>query len=85
MNSGGRSRNIRGPDDSGGEGMATISPEEARANIIAAYERQHQAGVTALSSAIERVKATKTTDAKAKTVSVPKPSLAELLLAVREE
>jgi len=65
--------------------MKTISPERARTNIIAAYERQHQTGVTALSSAIERVKATKTTGAKAKTVFVPKPSLAELLLAGGEE
>jgi hypothetical protein len=66
-----------------------IAPEQARANIIAAYERQHQEGVNALSAAIERVKATKATvvkkDAKAETVSDSKPSLAELLLFVREE
>jgi hypothetical protein len=64
--------------------MKTISPEQARANIIAAYERQHQEGVSALSSAIERVKGTKT-DAKAETVSGSKPTLASLLLAGCEE
>ena len=32
----------------------TVSPEQARANIIAAYEKQHREGVDGLSSAIER-------------------------------
>ena len=45
---------------------------------------QHREGVDALSSAIDRVKGTKT-DAKAESVSEPKPSLASLLLAGREE
>jgi predicted transcriptional regulator len=66
-----------------------ISPEEARANIVAAYTKQHEEAVGALSSAIERVKGTKTTvvkeDTKAEAVSDSKPSLASLLLAVREE
>jgi hypothetical protein len=64
--------------------MTTISPEQARANIIGAYERQHQEGVNALSAAIEQVKGTKA-DATAETVSDSKPSLAQLLLAGREE
>jgi hypothetical protein len=55
-----------------------ISPEQARANIIAAYAKEHEAGVSALSSAIERVKGTKT-DAKAKAEQAPKPTLADLL------
>ncbi len=33
-----------------------ISPEEARANIIATYTKEHQEGVHALTSAIDRVK-----------------------------
>jgi hypothetical protein len=61
-----------------------ISPEEARANIIAAYTKEHEAGVSALSLAIERVKGAKTED-KTKTVSDLKSSLAELLLAGSEE
>jgi hypothetical protein len=61
-----------------------ISPEQARANIIAAYTKEHEAGVSALSSAIERVKGAKTED-KTKTVSDLKPSLAEPLLAGSEE
>jgi hypothetical protein len=64
--------------------MKTIDPEEARANIVAAYTKQHEEAVSALSSAIERVKGTKA-DAKAETVSDPKPLLAELLLARSEE
>jgi hypothetical protein len=73
-------------DDCGTDGnMRTISADEAKVNIVRAYERQHQESVDAISAAIERVKATKTTDAKAKSVSVPKPSLAELLLAGGEE
>jgi len=57
-----------------------ISPEEARANIIATYTKEHQEGVYALTSAIDRVKGAKTDD-KTKTVSELKPSLASLLLA----
>jgi hypothetical protein len=64
--------------------MTTISPEKARANIIAAYTKQHSEGVDALTSAIDRVKGAKTED-KTKTVSDLKPSLAELLLAGSEE
>jgi hypothetical protein len=64
--------------------MTTISPEQARANIIAAHTKQHKETVDGLSSAIERVKGTKA-DGKAKSVSVPKPSLADLLLAESEE
>ena len=55
-----------------------ISPEEARANIIAAYTKEHQAGVSALSSAIDRVKGAQTED-KAKAEQAPKPTLADLL------
>jgi hypothetical protein len=64
--------------------MKTTSAKQARANIIAAYEPQHREGVSALSSAIERAKATGK-DAKAETMSESKPSLASLLLAVQEE
>jgi hypothetical protein len=64
--------------------LKTISAEQSRANIIAADEKQHREGVDAFSSAIDRVKGTKT-DAKAESVSEPKPSLASLLLAGREE
>jgi hypothetical protein len=66
--------------DSGDKNMTTISPEKARANIIAAYTKQHEEAVSALSSAMERMKGTKTED-KTETVSDLKPSLAELLLA----
>jgi len=62
--------------------MTTISPEQARANIIAAHTKQHKEAVDEL--AIERVKGTKA-DGKAQSVSVPKPSLADLLLAESEE
>jgi hypothetical protein len=55
-----------------------IAPEQARANIIAPYERQHREGVSALTSAIDRVKAAKTED-KAKAEQAPKPTLADLL------
>jgi hypothetical protein len=55
-----------------------IAPEQARANIIAAYERQHNAGVNALTSAIDRVKGANTED-KAKAEQTPKPTLADLL------
>jgi hypothetical protein len=75
--------------DSGGKSMTTISPEKARANIIAAYTKQHNEGVDALSAAIDRVKGTKATvvkeDTKAEAVSDSKPSLASLLLAGRDE
>ncbi len=64
--------------------MKTISPEQARANILAAYERPHNEGVNVLSSAIERVKAAKT-DAKAETEHASKPTLASLLLAGAKE
>jgi hypothetical protein len=64
--------------------MKTISSEEARANVIAAYTKEHNAGVNALTSTIDRVKGAKTED-KTKTVSGLKPSLAELLLAGSEE
>jgi riboflavin biosynthesis pyrimidine reductase len=67
----------------------TVSADQARKNVVAAYEHQHKAGVDALSSAIDRVKASKTAepkkDAKAETVSDSKPSLASLLLAAGEE
>ena len=71
-------------EDYGDKGMKKISPEQARPNIIAAYEKRHREGVDALSSAIDRVKGTKT-DAKAETVSHSKPSLASLLLAIYEK
>jgi hypothetical protein len=71
-------------DDSGCKGMTTISSEQARANIIAAYTKEHNAGVNALTSAIDRMTGAKTED-KTKTVSDLKPSLAELLLAGSEE
>lgn len=61
-----------------------VSPEQARANIVAAYERQHEAGVDVLSAAIDRVKGSKTDD-KAETEQVSKPTLADLLLAESEE
>jgi hypothetical protein len=35
----------------------TVSADQARKNVVAAYEHQHKAGVDALSSAIDRVKA----------------------------
>jgi hypothetical protein len=60
--------------------MTTISPEQARANIIAAYTKEHEPGVHALSSAIERVKGAKT---EGKTQTVSDSNLAELLLAGR--
>jgi uncharacterized Ntn-hydrolase superfamily protein len=34
--------------------MRTISAEQARENVVKAYERQHQEGVNALSAALER-------------------------------
>jgi hypothetical protein len=64
--------------------MKTVTPEQARRNIIAAYTKQHNETVSALSAAIERVKGTKT-DAKSETVSNPKLSLAELLLEASQE
>jgi hypothetical protein len=64
-------------DDYGDEGMKAISAEQSRANIIASDEK-HREGVDALSSAIDRAKKT---DAKAESVSEPKPLLASLLLA----
>jgi hypothetical protein len=57
--------------------MTTISPEQARANIIAAYTKEHEPGVHALSSAIERVKGAKT-EGKTQTVSDLKPGGAAL-------
>jgi hypothetical protein len=77
-------RDAGAADDSAFKVMKAVPPGQTRANIIAAYTKQHQEGVNALTAAIERVKSTKT-DGKAETASVPKPSLAELLLAVREE
>lgn len=69
--------------------MRTISAEDARENVVKVYERLHNEGVNVLSAAIERVKGTKATvvkeDTKAEAVSDSKPSLASLLLAVREE
>jgi hypothetical protein len=62
-----------------------IAPEQARANIIAAYEKQHREGVSALSSAIERVKATKTVEVKAEIVSDAKPELSKLLLEAAQD
>jgi hypothetical protein len=62
-----------------------VAPEQARANIIAAYERQHREGVSALTSAIDRVKASQTEKVKPETASVRKSSLASLLLAGRDE
>jgi hypothetical protein len=66
-----------------------ISPEQARASIVAAYTKQHEEAVSALSSAMEQVKNNKIAevkkDTKAEAVSDSKPSLASLLLAVREE
>ena len=71
--------------DSGGSGMKTVTPEQARGNIIAAYEKQHKEGVSALSSAIERVKGSKTTEGKkdaadsnAKSDQSAKPELSKL-------
>jgi Na+-translocating ferredoxin:NAD+ oxidoreductase RnfC subunit len=66
-----------------------ISAEQARLNVINAYTQQINEGVAVLSSAIDRVKANKTsavrTSDKAETVSDSKPSLASLLLAAGEE
>jgi hypothetical protein len=61
-----------------------ISPEKARENIEAAYQRQIAEGVSALSAALDRVRGTKA-DAKVETISDSKPSLAQLLLAGSEE
>jgi hypothetical protein len=63
--------------------MKTICAEQARANIIAAYTRQHEEAVSALSSAMERVRNIRT--AKIKSQIDSKPTLADLLLAGREE
>ena len=66
--------------------MKTISAEQARANIIATYEKQHREGVNALSSAIERVKPTKATDTKKDaTDSNAKPELLHLLTEAAKE
>jgi hypothetical protein len=59
-----------------------IAPEQARANIIAAYERQLAEGVDALSAAIAKRRGTKN---RADAVSDSKPSLASLLLAGGDE
>jgi hypothetical protein len=58
-----------------------VSAEQARANVIAAFERQQRADVDALSAAIERVRPNKTAEVKAETASDRKLSLAELILA----
>jgi hypothetical protein len=50
-----RQSDVAAADDSGGEGMK-ISPEQARANIVVAYERQLNEGISVLSSAMERVR-----------------------------
>jgi hypothetical protein len=63
--------------------MKTISAEQARANIVAAYTKQHNEVVAALSATLKRVKATKSAEVKSETDS--KSSLASLLLAESEE
>jgi hypothetical protein len=60
-----------------------ISPEQARANIIAAYTKQHEEAVSALSSAMDRVRGIRT--AKVKSEIDSKPTLADLFLAESEE
>jgi hypothetical protein len=54
-------RDVAPADDCCANKVIKISPEQARSNIIAAYKRQHQEGVSALNSAIERVKAPRQT------------------------
>jgi hypothetical protein len=56
-----------------------ISAEQARANIVRAYEKQIAEGVDALTAAIDKRRGT--TAVKVETVSDSKPSLASLLLA----
>jgi hypothetical protein len=60
-----------------------ISPEEARANIVAAYTKQHQEGVDALSAAIDRVKGAK--EVKKDATDSVKPELSKLLLESAQE
>jgi hypothetical protein len=64
--------------------MKAISAEQARANIIAAYEKQHNEGVDALSAAIAKRRGTKT-DAKAETEQTTKPELSKLLLEAAQD
>jgi hypothetical protein len=58
-----------------------VSAEQARVNIVRAYEKQLAEGVDALTAAIDKRRGTKATAVKAETVSDPKASLAQLLLA----
>jgi hypothetical protein len=52
--------------DSAGKGMNTVTPEQAQANIVAAYTKPHEEAVSALSSAMERVMAIRTAKVKSK-------------------
>jgi hypothetical protein len=62
-----------------------ISPEAARANIVAAYTKQHQEGVSVLSAAIERVRSNKAEKVKPETEKTTKPELSKLLLELAQE
>jgi hypothetical protein len=62
--------------------MKTVTPEQARANIIAAYTKQHLEGVIALSSAIERVKGK---EVKKDATESAKPELSKLLLEAPQD
>jgi hypothetical protein len=59
-----------------------ISPEEARANIVAAYTKQHEEAVSALSSAMSRIK---TKEVKKDATDSVKPELSKLLLESIQE
>jgi predicted transcriptional regulator len=63
--------------------MKTISAEQARANIVAAYTKQHNEAVSALSAAIDRVKAAK--EVKKDATESVKPELSKLLLESSQE
>jgi hypothetical protein len=60
----------------------SITPEKARANIVASYTKQLKEGVDALSSAIERVKGK---EVKKDATDSAKPELSKLLLEAAQD
>jgi hypothetical protein len=65
-------------DSDGSRDMTRIDPETARRNIVRAYEKQLAEGVDALTAAIDKVRASKTTAVKVEPDQASKPTLADL-------